>query len=188
MRSMMTTMAIADAPPADTHKREALVAAALAALVVLAHRRASGELTQAAWTLAVKHILLNAHLTAAALARGGFAAIDHDTALLVGERLAVQFGYLDAFAASVQGGEFGPAAVARLMQYGSAAIRGTFSAVVRQDAGKRGLTQERNILGSSDSCRECPALSAQGWVALGSLPEVGSRECYGNCACTIQVR
>ncbi len=188
----------AEAPPADTHQREALVAATLAALVVLAHRRALGAVTQADWLLQVKQLLLHAHLTAAALARGGFAAIDHDTAMLVGERLAEQFGYLDAFAAHVQGAgrvaasvtgqDFGAAATARLMQYGGAAIRGTFSAVVRQDAGKRGLTQERNVLGSSDPCTECPALSAQGWVPLGSLPEIGSRVCHGNCACTIQVR
>ncbi len=192
-------MATTEAPPADTHKREALVAAALAALVVLAHRRALGAVTQAEWTLAVKRLLSDAHLTAAALARGGFAAIDHDTALLVGERLAEQFQYLDAFAAhvagagrvaaSVTGQDFGAAATARLMQYGGAAVRGTFSAVLRQDAGKRGETEERNVLGDgSNTCEECAALESDGWVDIGTLPEIGSRTCLGNCNCTIETR
>lgn len=194
-------MAIANPPLADTHKREAIVAATLAALVVLAHRRASGELTQAVWVLAVKRLLVDAHLTAAALARGSFAAIDHDTALLVGERLAEQFKYLDAFAAqaasravlgaATAAGEptlFGAADVARLAQYAAAPIRGTFSAVLRQDAGKRGETEERNVLGASNSCDECPSLSAEGWVPIGTLPEIGARECRGNCACEIITR
>lgn len=199
-------MMIANPPPADTHKREAIVAAALAALVVLAHRRASGELTQALWTLAVKRLLSNAHLTAAAYARGGWEFLDHDTMLLVGERLAVQFKYLDAFAAQAAtraavgattvAGEpalFGAADVARLMQYGSAAVRGTFSAVLRQDAAQRGETEERNVLGAAAHCEECADLDTlgdaeDGWVPIGTLPEIGERECRGNCACEIITR
>lgn len=167
--------------------REALVAAVLARLAVLAQRYAEDDLSTAGWEAAVRTQLLNAHLTAAALAQGGWANLDADTLGLVADRVGTQFEYLANFAAAVPAEDFGAGALARLAQYGNAAVRGTFSAVVRAAAGAD--AEERNILGGgSQSCEECPALEQDGWVPIGTLPEIGERACFGNCNCTIETR
>ena len=133
-------MATAEAPPSQqTRRREALVAATLAALAVWAHRFSTTDMNRATWEQGVRETLCNAHLTAAALAKGGWATIDRDTATVVGERLGTQFAYLERFAATVPGGDALTAGqLARLAQYGNAAVRGTFSAVLRQAAFDRG--------------------------------------------------
>ncbi len=186
---MAIVITLKAAPDSPTQRRECLVAATLAALTVLAHRFSTTDMNRATWEQGVRETLVHAHLTAAALAKGGWAAIDRDTATLVGERLGTQFAYLERFAATVPGGDALTAGqLARLAQYGNAAVRGTFSAVLRQAAFDRGDTQERNIEGSSEPCGECPELSALGWVEIGTLPEIGDRQCAGNCRCEIEVR
>ncbi len=181
---------VTEAPSsAQTRYRECLVAMTLTALAVLAHRFSTTDMNRATWEQRIRETLLYAHLTAAALAKGGWATMDRDTATLVGERLGTQFAYLERFVATVPGGDALTAGqLARLAQYGNAAVRGTFSAVLRQTAFDRGDTQERNIEGSADPCGECPELSALGWVEIGSLPEIGDRQCAGNCRCTIETR
>ena len=160
-----------------------LVQATQEHLAVLGQRRAEGMNT-AEWRLAVQQVLKDSHITAAALARGGFDQMDASTRGFVGSRLRTQYEYLSGVALDTSPGDFGGAAMARLAQYGDGAVRGTYSSVIRRDAPDDYL--EQNVLsGSGNSCDECLALTEQGPVPVGSLPEIGSRQCYGNCNCEI---
>jgi hypothetical protein len=165
---------------------DALVAATQDRLAVLGQRRALGMAT-AEWRLEVQNVLKQAHIAAAALGVGGWDALDRGTTGLVGSRLRGQYDYLAQFALQVPGGDtFGPQALARLAQYGEGAVRGTASAVARRGAAAG--SQERNISrGSVRACDQCQGLSALGLVPLGTLPEVGTRTCAGNCRCVIEI-
>jgi hypothetical protein len=157
-------------------------------LAVLGQRRAEGMNT-AEWRLAVQGVLKQGHVTAGALAHGGLDQLDPSTRGFIGARLRSQYSYLSGLALDTAPGDFSGADMARLGQYGNAAIRGTFSGVMRRDAEGRGEDEERNVLGgSSASCEECIALADAGWVPLGSTPELGSRTCAGNDNCVIETR
>lgn len=162
-----------------------LVTATQSRLAVLGQRRAEG-MTTAEWRLAVQGALKDSHIAAAALARGGWENLDKSTLGFVGSRLRSEYAHLSGLALDTRPGDFDGRALARLAQYGGGAVRGTESAVRRRDAGAE--AEERNVLGSSNSCEECPGLSDLGWQPIGTLPEIGSRECRGNCSCTIEVR
>jgi hypothetical protein len=164
---------------------DALVTLTQEHLAVLGQRRAEGMAT-ADWRLAVQGVLKDSHITAAALARGGFDNLDRSTLGFVGSRLREQYGFLSGLALDTRPGDFDGRALARLAQYGNGAVRGTASAIQRRDAGPE--AEERNVLGGSQNCDECPGLSEQGWVPIGTLPEVGTRTCLGNCNCTIETR
>jgi hypothetical protein len=76
----------------------------------------------------------------------------------------------------------------RLGNYADAGER-TYTNLFRDYAKDAGLTREKNILGASEkSCSECPGLSAQGEVAIGSLPSVGNRICGPGCHCSILIK
>lgn len=175
-------MAVASPP---TPALDKIVAATQDRLAVFGQRRAEGMAT-AEWRLATQGVLKDSHLAAAALARGGFDQLSKSDLGFIGSRLRTQYDFLSQFALQVRGGDdFGGQAMARLLQYGAGAVRGTGSAILRRDNADG---EERNVLGGGESCGECPDLSAQGWVPAGTLPEIGERECHGNCNCAIEVR
>lgn len=168
---------------------EQIIQTTQAHLAVLGQRRAEGRILTADWRQAVQDELKAAHLAAAALAHGGWDQLDASTRGFVGSRLRGQYDYLSQFAVQVPGGEaFDGQAMARLSQYGDGAIRGTFYEVQRRDAEGRGHDEERNVLGSGNSCEECPGLTARGWVPINSLPPIGARACHGHCHCAIETR
>ena len=76
---------------------------------------------------------------------------------------------------------------ARAQQYGRS-LRGTFYASASGDAEELGFDLERNILHPGDTCdtgTSCLGETNRGDVPIGSLVEIGSRTCRGNCNCTI---
>jgi hypothetical protein len=48
--------------------------------------------------------------------------------------------------------------------------------------------QERLELGIAEHCPECLADSARGFVRIGTLGSIGSRQCRTNCACRFLYR
>jgi hypothetical protein len=149
-----------------------LVAATKAELAVWGQRRAEG-LDTLSWRLGVQQTLKNAHVTSAALARGGWDQMDASTRGFVGSRLRQQYSYLSVLGLDTAPGDFGPQAMQRLSMYGGA-VRGTYSGVIRRDAPEDAM--EQNVLSeSAASCDECQELTDRGPVPVGTLPEVGSR-------------
>jgi hypothetical protein len=138
------------------------------------------------WRLQVQGVLKNAHIASAGLARGGWDQLDASTRGFVGSRLRAQYSALSVLGLDTAPGDFGAADLARLAQYGNGAVRGTYSGVIRRDAPDDAL--EQNVLsGAAANCEECQELTDRGPVPVGTLPEIGSRQCYGNCQCEIQI-
>ncbi len=51
-----------------------------------------------------------------------------------------------------------------------------------------GYTQERNILAPAEHCGGCLEETGKGWVPIGTLVPVGSRDCLSNCLCHLEFR
>lgn len=148
-----------------------------------------GRLSLAEWQVATAKQLKAAHLASAAAARGGWAQMTQADYGRVGYRLRAEYGYLTRLAGQVADGTqaLDGRFLTRLAMYAQAP-RGTYHAQERVGMREAGYTQERNVKAAGDSCQGCIDQTARGWVALGTLIQVGSRDCLSRCRCTIQYR
>lgn len=129
------------------------------------------------------------HIASGLAAYGGREAMTPERWGYLGSRTRAQYGYARKFIASIVDGTQplnGRLAV-RAAMYAEAG-RTTYEEVRAREAKRRGYTEERNILHSRESCSQCRALSGQGWVEIGKLPPIGTRECMSRCRCTIEYR
>jgi hypothetical protein len=149
-----------------------------------------GSVPIADWERSMRAEIKLAHLAQFEVAHGGRNAMTQADYGWIGNRVKEQYQYLNRFAAEIANGDqaLNGRMVARAQMYGRAA-HSTFEASRARDAEAIGVEQEeRNITGSGDPCSECPSLSARGWVPIGTLPAVGTRQCVANCRCHIERR
>lgn len=147
----------------------------------------NGTVTLDEWHLQMRTHIKNTHLWNRAAARGGWAQMTPKDYGAVGNAVRAQYAYVDRFAGEIAAetqkldGRF----LRRAEMYAQAGRR-TYDVADREENAARGRTRERNILGDADHCGECVALSARGWVAIGTLTPIGSRECLTSCRCFIE--
>lgn len=168
---------------------DALADAASDRLADLTDRLMHGNLTLADWQLQAMATIRTAHVAAGVAAQGGKAQMEPAHYGFLGSEIRAQYAYLRDLANGIAGGTvpLDGRLVARAGMYGQHA-RISYEAVRARDARSRGYTEERNVLHSQESCRECSGLSSQGYGALGTLPPIGSRSCLSRCRCTIARR
>jgi hypothetical protein len=151
----------------------------------------AGRITVAAWQVQFAAELKQAHLAAAALGCGGFDQMTPADFGRVGGRLRQQYAYLNRFAAAYADGDpnaTGGRGRVRADMY-ARAITTTYSEAERARARARGCTEERRIRGGTDTCPSCLRYAARGWVAIGTLPNIGAAsECLTNCQCRFEYR
>lgn len=148
-----------------------------------------GKLVLADWQRQMQDAIKGSHLVGLSLANGGWAQLDQSSFGWVGQRIRAQYRYLAGFADQVASGAqpLNGTALSRAEMYMTAA-RATHRAAVGRLARDNGMEQERNVMGSADHCGECPGESMRGWVPLGTLIPVGSRQCLSRCACHLEYR
>lgn len=126
---------------------------------------------------------------AAALTLMGPQELTVEESKILTAQVVAQESYLKNFEAQVVAGSQSPEGIpARAAMYGHA-VWGTALNTQRQvviDSGE--MTEEINILGGENHCEECPAESAKGWVPIGTLKPIGSRQCLVLCRCHIETR
>lgn len=155
-------------------------------ITVLSQRVTAGQMRPTIWERNMAGVLRNASLSAAALAGGGLANLPAHEGRVV-DRLTVHFEALNGFRQQL--GSLSEGAVAARAQLYTGLIGQVYGDVSRAVLAETGDGEEMNVLGASaQSCEECLALTDQGWVGLGSLPEPGSRQCGPGCNCAIQTR
>jgi hypothetical protein len=122
------------------------------------------------------------------------------------ERLAtVQDAYLDRFKADLLRPQpfppdkayqifIGPAPItanqfiARAESYG-ATVWGDAQEIARASYAREGVfDEERLVLGDAEHCQGCIDDNARGFVPIGTLAPIGSRECRQNCRCHFSYR
>jgi hypothetical protein len=168
-----------------------VVDASSSRMAVMTEQFRVGAVPIADWERSMRAEIKIAHLAQFEVAHGGRNAMTQADYGWIGSRIKDQYQYLNRFAAEIANGDqaLNGRMVARAQMYGRAA-HSTFEAAQARDAEALGISmEERNLMGGTEHhCGECPALERRGWVPLGSLPPVGSRECLANCLCRIQRR
>lgn len=143
------------------------------------------------WQLGMRQAVKDTQLYGAASARGGWAQMSPADYGAVGRRVKDQYAYLDRFAADIRAGlPLDGQFLSRSRLYGSAS-RAAFEAVQRDKMALRGMTEERNLLHPAEHCTgpdSCVEQTDAGWVAIGSLLEIGGRICGMNDHCTMEYR
>lgn len=168
---------------------DAVADAASDHLADLTERMLRGDLKLADWQRSVMATIKTAHVAAGVAAQGGKAQMEPTHYGFLGSEIRRQYAYLRDLANGIAAGDIplDGRLVARAGMYGQH-VRVTYEAVRAKDARSRDYIEERNVLHSQESCRECSGLSSQGYVPLGTLPPIGSRSCLSRCRCQIQRR
>lgn len=155
----------------------------------LSNELAANRITIQWWQREMRTALKNAHIYSAAAARGGFAQMGNAEYGQVGQRLRQQYRYLDRFAREIEEGlPLDGRFMSRTELYAQSG-RATFhehDAEVQADAG---MEFERSIISSgADNCQGCVDEAERGWVEIGSLRPIGTRDCLSRCLCTMEYR
>lgn len=155
----------------------------------LTERLRTGGLSVSQWQVAMAREVKSVHTASAALAKGGWAQMTPADWGRTGQKIKTQYTFLGKFAGEVSSGQQRlDGTLGRRAELYSQAGRNTYHAVEQREQARRGMTEERNLLAVSDHCPGCLDADAMGWVPIGELPEVGSRDCLSRCKCEIAYR
>lgn len=148
----------------------------------LTQRLVDGKINVSAWNATMRDEIRAAHRAAAMLANGG--RLTPQAAGRLGAALKKQYQFLDAFTRDIEQGKItlGPRTVARARLYAQAAMT-TYQKAVLERERAAGAALYRLVLSPAEHCAECLADAEKGFVPVGSLPEIGDRECLINCKC-----
>jgi hypothetical protein len=176
----------------EARVRLAVDAAADTASEHLAHlsaRLLSGELRLSEWQMEAMRTIRLGHVAAGVVAHGGRAKMTPADWGFIGRRIRDEYGYLRDFANGIEAGAvpLDGRIAARAALYGQG-IRPTFEAMRSRDAAGYGYQAERSVMHPAEHCSECVNEAGRGWVELGSIVPIGSRQCLANCHCTIARR
>jgi hypothetical protein len=146
-----------------------------------------GNLSLAAFQSEMQRLIRLSNVAAAVIAKGGAEQMTPADWGRAGRAIRDQYAYLRDFAAQVAAGQqpMDGSLTARARQYGQAS-RSQYERVRNAGQQQRGFRYERNVLGNSEHCAECVALTGRGWVPIGSLPPVGTRRCRQNDRCRLE--
>ena len=149
-----------------------------------------GEINKAQWALSSGEEIRNMHRAVAMIANGGKAQMGPSQWGFVGSRIRSELTYFNAFASEVdnipEGAVLTDAFVSRAKSYFNAAYTTYAQALRRRVIEASHADFEENILeAGSVHCEGCLGASAAGPVPIGTLVEIGARECGGRCRCRI---
>lgn len=154
----------------------------------LAEDLRAGRISLDGFRTELRAVIKDTQLRSAALARGGWAQMDATAFGRTGQIIRSEYGYLEGWIAEIQAGApLDGRLNARASLYAQAG-RGTFHLVQAEEMVKQGTDLEANVLHPAEHCAECLAQTDMGWVEIGTLVPVGSRECMRNCRCTISYK
>jgi hypothetical protein len=154
----------------------------------LAQELRAGQLSGETWYVEMRQLVKDVHLYNAAAAKGGWAQLAEQDYGRVGRLVREQYRYLNRFAEQIgQGLPLDGRFLQRAQLYAEAGRR-TFYALMGSVMRDKGLTEERNLLHVAEHCQDCIDQTVRGWVPIGSLMPVGTRDCLGRCKCSIDYR
>lgn len=149
----------------------------------------TGTMSIATWQVQMLKGIKDTHLYAAAMARGGWSQLTPADFGRAGRLIRDRYKFLNGFAAGIENGlPLSGRFLARSDMYltGARTMQHIEERVEMRE--NQGMTEERNVLSVAENCGGCLDASSQSWVDIGSLPEIGSRDCLTHCLCEIEYR
>lgn len=167
---------------------DALVAQAAADLGALAGRMRAGTITAEAFQTELLATIKSLHVASALAAYGGRSQMTPERWGYTGSLIRAQYGYARAFVDDILSGRQPDGRLVQRARAYASAGRLTYQAVTAREARRRGLNEARNILSARESCDQCKALAARGWIPADEMVPVGGRTCGAWCRCSIERR
>jgi hypothetical protein len=175
-------------PPDVRSAVEAVIAGSSSRMARLSSQLNHGRIDLATWQTQMAHEIKILHLAQLAAGAGGWhqlTAADFGTA---GQILRTQYGWLARFTADIASGALSPAQIAARARSYADAGRATYEGARLRRERVAGYTQERNILHAAEHCSLCLSETGRGWVPIGALVPIGSRQCRTHDQCSIERR
>lgn len=174
---------------AITKEMERVIGGAKGEMQSFSRQLQAGSISLQEWYDGMRSNMKIIHNLDAAIAKGGWAQMTQSDWGAVGQLTRQQYQFLNNFALQIANGtqSLDGRFIVRSGMYADAA-RGTGEDMKRRDAGNRGFTEERRVLGVADHCTDCLEFSARGWQPIGTLPRIGDSLCKTNCHCHFEFR
>jgi hypothetical protein len=153
----------------------------------------AGKMSVADWTSKMEGEVKAAHRAMALIANGG--TLDADAEKRLSKVVKAQLKFLTRFSNGLDKGSIAlDGRVSPRAQSYIQATRCTYENEVRQREKAAGMKKERRILTAEESCESdgetpgCVEIAKKGWVAIGTLPEIGSATCRVGCKCYFEFK
>lgn len=153
----------------------------------------NGRISLADWQQQRREVIKLNHLNAAAAEVGGYSQMTPADFGRAGQKIRVQYEYLDNFAAQIADGTqpLDGRFMVRDSMYDEAALN-TYDAFQTLDYKNAGWDEHRSVLetGQIKHCQGCIDEAAKGWVKIdgGGLKPLGTRDCLTRDRCTKRYR
>jgi hypothetical protein len=163
-----------------------MVTQSAADMNALTKQLAAGSVTLQEWQAAMRDEIKSSQLAAAALAKGGWEQMTPADFGRVGQSVRISYQHLQTFAQQLATGSIPlDGRVPRRAELYPLSARSMYDKQQRAGMVARGMTHERNVLSGSEHCDGCVAETDRGWVPIGELVPVGSRDCLSRCRCSV---
>jgi hypothetical protein len=148
----------------------------------------AGDITLDQWQGSVREALKLVHVQAAIIGNGGRETMRANDWGRIGQRLRVEYAFLQGFARDLLDGRVSSAMADRRIQLYAQSVRSTYWEGTAIRSEKQGYSLMRRILDAqAKHCENCLAYAARGVVPIGSLPLPGQRcQCRANCKCSVK--
>lgn len=158
-------------------------------MIALSKQLQAGAISLDAWFLGMQVEIKNVHLIGEAMAKGGWNFLTLSDFGKVGNIVKGEYKYLRTFAEQISNGtqKLDGRFLQRVKQYVFKA-RTTYTQQQRTEKEKRGLNEERRVLGKAEHCSDCLRYADMGWQPIGTLPPIGDSQCRYFCHCTFEHR
>jgi hypothetical protein len=149
----------------------------------------NGSMSLAQFELQVAAEVRSIHLVSAAVARGGIPRLTADDLQRIEATVRRELGYLARLTSQVADGSqaLDGTWIDRARQYALAGRETLYTERGMWLKGQ-GYDEERNIRYLGDTCAGCFEAEGAGWVPIGTLAPIGTRDCRRNCRCHIIYR
>lgn len=169
-----------------------VIEASKAAMRTLANDMAGRRIKLSEWQRRMEVEIKNLHVSLAMAGAGGMSQMTPRDYGRVGARLRFEYSRLERFAQQIKDRKVTRNMIAARVEMYVSAGHISHEAARKDQAGDQGYTFESNVLGRTDQhCRTnqrpgCIEQTRLGRVPIGSLVEVGERQCLSRCDCSIK--
>lgn len=168
---------------------DAVLAREAKAMQALGEQLRARTISVARFELAMRERIKSMQLASAALGKGGWAQMNSASYGRAGQIIRTQYEYLRGMVQDIAAGrQLRDGTLTRRVMLYAQAARPTYEAIRGLEMAVRGFDEERNVLHPADHCAGCLGETARGWVPIGSLVPIGSRDCMVNDHCTTEFR
>lgn len=144
----------------------------------------AGRISLHAWREEMRETIKQSIVASHQLAKGGRAQMTPSDYLAAGRDVQIQYAYLDNWTRQIaNGAPVGANVEPRARQYLLAA-RSSFLKIEAETMREAGFLA-KSTLHASESCAECIAEAAKGYVDPAYLVPIGARTCKNNCRCVL---